>query len=264
MTPRQFLAIAGDELPARYRRALERYRYGPGVFKVDYALSGPVPWARAGVRAGSDGPPRRHARRDRGRRARRLAGPPSRAAVRPRRAAEPLRPDARARGEAHALGLLPRPERLDADGGNGGGDRGSDRAVRARLPRPRPRGDSVLDPAALEAHNPNYVGGDINGGSADLRQLFTRPVAAADPLPDADRRRLPLLVVDPARRRRPRHVRLPRRARRAPPLVGRRANSHGMRRPQPVTPRRRLPRGCRAPPRGALPRRPPSSRTRSA
>ena len=40
---------------------------------------------------------------------------------------------------------------------------------------------SVLDPAALEARNPNYVGGDINGGSADLRQLFARPVARPNP-----------------------------------------------------------------------------------
>ena len=44
LTPRQILAIAGDELPARYRRALGRFRYGPGVFKLDYALAGPVPW----------------------------------------------------------------------------------------------------------------------------------------------------------------------------------------------------------------------------
>ena len=52
---------------------------------------------------------------------------------------------------------------------------------------------NVLDPAALEARNPNYVGGDINGGSADLRQLFARPVARPSAVPDAARRRLPLL-----------------------------------------------------------------------
>ena len=44
VTPRQLLALAGDDLPPRYRHALERYRYGPGVVKVDYALAGPVPW----------------------------------------------------------------------------------------------------------------------------------------------------------------------------------------------------------------------------
>src|SRR4029079_4242926 len=44
VTPRQLLEIAGDRLPPRYQRALGRYRYGPGVFKVDWALDGPIPW----------------------------------------------------------------------------------------------------------------------------------------------------------------------------------------------------------------------------
>ena len=44
VTPRQLAAIAGDDLPSRYVRKLQRYRYGPGVFKVDWALDGPIPW----------------------------------------------------------------------------------------------------------------------------------------------------------------------------------------------------------------------------
>jgi phytoene dehydrogenase-like protein len=44
ITPRQFLKIAGSRLPDGYHRQLERYRYGPGVFKLDWALSGPIPW----------------------------------------------------------------------------------------------------------------------------------------------------------------------------------------------------------------------------
>ena len=44
VTPRQLLAIAGDKLPPIYRRKLEGYRYGPGVYKLDWALSGPIPW----------------------------------------------------------------------------------------------------------------------------------------------------------------------------------------------------------------------------
>ena len=44
VTPRQLLALAGDELPPRFRRRLQRWRYGPGVFKLDYALDGPIPW----------------------------------------------------------------------------------------------------------------------------------------------------------------------------------------------------------------------------
>ena len=54
VTPRQLLAIAGKALPAGYRRQLEKYRYGPGVFKVDWALSEPIPWqAEACQRAGT-------------------------------------------------------------------------------------------------------------------------------------------------------------------------------------------------------------------
>jgi phytoene dehydrogenase-like protein len=50
VTPRQLLAMAGDQLSASYKRQLERYRYGPGVFKVDYATSSPVPWRAAECR----------------------------------------------------------------------------------------------------------------------------------------------------------------------------------------------------------------------
>ncbi|MCB0021346.1 MAG: NAD(P)/FAD-dependent oxidoreductase, partial [Anaerolineales bacterium] len=44
VTPRQLLSLAGEALPAGYRRQLEKYRQGPGVFKVDWALSEPIPW----------------------------------------------------------------------------------------------------------------------------------------------------------------------------------------------------------------------------
>src|SRR5579863_7747926 len=44
VTPRQLVAMAGDKLPTGYRRRLEKFRYGPGVFKLDWALDGPIPW----------------------------------------------------------------------------------------------------------------------------------------------------------------------------------------------------------------------------
>ncbi|OWY61406.1 FAD-dependent oxidoreductase, partial [cyanobacterium TDX16] len=49
LTPRQVVALAGDRLPARYRRSLERFRYGPGVHKVDWTLDGPIPWTNEHV-----------------------------------------------------------------------------------------------------------------------------------------------------------------------------------------------------------------------
>ena len=110
LTPRQVLALAGDRLPARYRRGLERYRYGPGVFKLDWALDGPIPWtapecARAGTvhvggtfeeiaaseAAVNAGPPQRAALR--------AASPRPRSATpaAPRRASTPAGPTATSR-----------------------------------------------------------------------------------------------------------------------------------------------------------------------
>ncbi len=61
LTPRQVVAVAGERLPARYRRALERFRYGPGVWKVDWALDGAGSVDEPGGRGRGDRPPRRHA-----------------------------------------------------------------------------------------------------------------------------------------------------------------------------------------------------------
>ena len=69
----------------------------------------------------------------------------------------------------------------------------------------------TMNTAAMEAHDANYIGGDINGGVADLRQFVARPTLGLHPWRDPARRRLPVLEFDPARRRRPRHVRLARR-----------------------------------------------------
>ena len=96
VTPRQVLAMAGDRLPAGYRRQLEGFRYGPGVFKIDWALDGPIPWkdpatARAGtVHLGGTLP---RGRRVRGRR---RAWPARRQAVRPPRPADDRRSLSRA------------------------------------------------------------------------------------------------------------------------------------------------------------------------
>jgi phytoene dehydrogenase-like protein len=178
VTPRQLLALAGDRLGGRYRRALERYRYGPGVVKVDYALSGPVPWgapecARAAtVHVGGTLDEIAAAEAE-------VAG-----------GGHPLRPfvlvaqqslfdPSRAPDGSHTLWAythVPNGSAVDV----------TDR-IEAQLERFAPGfGErvlerSVLGPASLEARNPNYVGGDINGGSAELRQLFARPVARPVP-----------------------------------------------------------------------------------
>ena len=131
LTPRQVLAIAGDRLPARYRRraralSLRTWRVQDrlGARRADpvdgargCAARAPCIWAARSTRSPRPSRPSR-------------AGA-IRAPVRAARAAEPVRPDARAGGPAHGLGLLPRAERLDAR--HDRGNRGPDRALRARL-----------------------------------------------------------------------------------------------------------------------------------
>ena len=180
VTPRQFLALAGDEAPARYRKALEKYRYGPGVVKVDYALSGPLPWRAAECA--------RAATIHLGGTLEDIATAESAVANErlPERpyvlvAQQSLFDPTRAPEGKHTLWAythVPNGSTATAV---------AVAAIESQLERFAPGfrdlvlERSVLDPAALEARNPNYVGGDINGGSADLRQLFARPVARVNP-----------------------------------------------------------------------------------
>ena len=148
---------------------LDRFRYGPGVFKVDWALDGPIPWTADGVaRAGTV----------------HLGGTLDEVAASGVGVAAGRHPDApvRAAGPVPARGTRrarrpgkTRPGRTATSRRLGrrhdGPDRGPGRAVRAGLPRPDP-GPATRRPAALERYNANYVGGDITGGVATCRQLF--------------------------------------------------------------------------------------------
>ena len=215
VTPRQFLALAGDDVPSRYRRALEKYRYGPGVVKVDYALAGPVPWRAAELRARRDRAPRRHARRDRRCRGRgREAGGsrPAPTCSSPSRASST--PLVRPQGKHTLWAYTHVPNGSTLTDAAVDGDRGSARAVRARLPGSRPR------PERARARSAGGSQPELRRRRHQRRQRRPAPAVRApggpsEPVPDADRRRLSLLVVDASRRRRARHVRVPRRPRRA-------------------------------------------------
>ena len=178
VTPRQVLRIAGHRLPARYIRALRRYRYGPGVFKVDWALEGPVPWAaqecaRAGtVHLGGtlEEIVASEAAVWRGEEAERpfvLTAQPS------------LFDETRAPLGKHTLWAychVPHGSRVDMT-----------ERIEAQIERFAPGfrdlvvGRTSRGPAEIERANENYVGGDINGGVQDLRQLYTRPVVRLNP-----------------------------------------------------------------------------------
>ena len=147
------------------------------------------------------------------RRARHVARRAPRAAVRPDRAAEPVRSDARARGQAHRLCLLPRSARLDRR--HDRRDRAADRALRARASATASSPATRCTRPISQHDNPNYR------GRRDHRRR-RRPLPVLHPaghparsLLDPEPAPLHLLGGDAARRRRPRHVRLLRGAERA-------------------------------------------------
>lgn len=173
LTPKQLLKIAGHRFPASYRIALERYRYGPGVFKMDFALSASIPWqAKDCLRAGTvhvGGTLEEIARSER-------AVWDNEYSQRPYVlvAQQSLFDCSRAPAGKHtawAYCHVPHGSTVDM----------TDRIV-AQIERFAPGfRDCILatgtrSAAAMEQYNPNYVGGDINGGVQDFLQLFTRPV----------------------------------------------------------------------------------------
>lgn len=178
VTPRQLLRIAGHKLPPSFRARLQRHRYGPGVFKLDYALAQPIPWSapacrRAGtVHVGGDWGEVCAAEEAvaQGRPAERpfvLVAQPS--LFDPTRA-----PAGRHIGWAYCH--VPNGATVDMTD-----------AVERQIERFAPGfRDGILARHRLRATemeeiNPNLVGGDINGGAADLWQLIARPVFSRRP-----------------------------------------------------------------------------------
>jgi phytoene dehydrogenase-like protein len=172
VTPRQLLAIAGGRLSPAYRRQLERYRYGMGVFKLDWALSGPIPWkAPVCARAATV----------------HVGGTIEEIAVSERApwnglhaerpfvilAQQSLFDSTRAPAGKHtawAYCHVPNGSTVDMTG-----------RIESQIERFAPGfrdcilARSIMPPAALERHNANLVGGDLNGGAQDLQQLVLRP-----------------------------------------------------------------------------------------
>jgi len=178
VTPHQLLAIAGERLAARHRRALARFRYGPATYKMDFALSGPIPWrASECTRAGTV-----HV----GGTLEEIAS--SESAVwrdeHPERpylivAQQSLFDASRAPAGMHTAWVychVPSGSRVDMAP-----------RVEAQLERFAPGfrervlARAVMAPADLERHDENYVGGAIGGGVQDLAQLFARPRLSWNP-----------------------------------------------------------------------------------
>ncbi len=183
LTPKQVLALAGDRLRrhrggGRYVRGLRQFRYGPGVFKLDLALDGPIPWRDPEVgRAATV----------------HLGGTLEEIAAAEAAVAQGRVPD-------RPFVLLAQPTVIDPSRAPPGRHtvwaychvpNGSPADMTGRILeqiercapgfRDRILAVAALSPAELERYDPNYVGGDIAGGRADLGQFFTRPVARLDP-----------------------------------------------------------------------------------
>ena len=178
VTPRQLIRMAGARLSRVYRWRLTRYRYGPGVFKMDWALNAPVPWrARECRRAGT------------------LHLGSSLAEI-----AASERASWEGRDCERPYVLVTQPSLFDPTRAPEGKHtlwaychvpNGSTVDMRERIERQIERyapgfRDCIeeahaMSPADLERRNANLVGGDIAGGAADLAQLYTRPVASFTP-----------------------------------------------------------------------------------
>ncbi|WP_109210727.1 MULTISPECIES: NAD(P)/FAD-dependent oxidoreductase [Microbacterium] len=178
VTPKALVRIAGDAMPSRYRRRLQRFRYGDGVAKVDFALSEPVPWTHPELR-----------------RAGTVHVGGTRAEV-----ADAENQVNRGRLPERPYVLVSQPSLFDATRAPAGrhtlwtythvpAGSAVDRreAVTRQIERFAPGfRDTILATSSrtareVERHNPNYPGGDIAAGAPSFWQLFSRPVLSPDP-----------------------------------------------------------------------------------
>ncbi|GAP09489.1 phytoene dehydrogenase [Bellilinea caldifistulae] len=178
LTPREVLRIVGDRLPAHYRQSLSRYRYGPGIFKVDWALDAPIPWkadnARRALTIHLGGTFEEIAHAERAVWNGKSPAPPFVILVQP----TPFDPHRAPPGKhiAWAYAHVPHGSREDYLA-----------AIEDQIERFAPGFQArilarhTFTASDMQAYNPNYVGGDINSGAQTLTQLFTRPVFSLNP-----------------------------------------------------------------------------------
>jgi phytoene dehydrogenase-like protein len=178
VSPQQLLHIAGENLSPGYRSALQRYRYGPGIFKVDWALSGPVPWkSEECKRAGTVHLGGTIDEIARGEQQTWNDQTPEKPLV--LFAQQSLFDSTRAPEGKHtgwAYCHVPHGSTVDMT-----------ETIERQIERFAPGfrdlilARHTINTAQLEDHNPNMIGGDINGGVQDIWQLFTRPMLRLNP-----------------------------------------------------------------------------------
>jgi phytoene dehydrogenase-like protein len=178
VSPRQLLDIAGEKLSPRFRRQAKRFRYGPGTFKVDWALSEPIPWTAPEVsRAGTVhvvGTLAEAAASEASVNASRQSDKPF-VLLAQQSIFDPSRAP---KGQHTAWGYCHVPSGSTVD---------MTEAIENQIERFAPGFRDVvlakhtIGPSELQEYNPNYIGGDIGSGVVDLRQSFTRPSTRWNP-----------------------------------------------------------------------------------
>ena len=173
VSPRELVRISRGRLPERYRRRLLAYRHGPGAFKVDWALDGPIPWRAAECLRGGTvhlgATLEEIAASEWGAWSSRPAGKPFVLLAQTSLFDETRAPPGK--HTAWAYCHVPNGSSVDMA-----------ERIEAQVERFAPGfrdlilARHTMGPAKLEAHDRNLVGGDLNGGAMDLGQLFFRPV----------------------------------------------------------------------------------------
>ncbi|HKQ51529.1 MAG TPA: NAD(P)/FAD-dependent oxidoreductase [Pyrinomonadaceae bacterium] len=185
LTPRQVVQIAGDELPQGYRKKLSRFRYGPGVFKIDWSLDGPIPWKAEGCRRAAtvhlgctiEEITASEAAMWNGEHAER----PFVLMAQQSLFDETRAPEGKHTGWAYCH--VPHGSEVDMT-------ERIERQVERFAPgfRDLIRARHTINSVQLEQHNANMIGGDIGGGANDLRQFLARPVIRYDPYSTPNKR----------------------------------------------------------------------------
>jgi len=185
VTPRQLANIASDDLPPRYVRKLRRFQYGPGAFKVDWALDGPIPWKAAEcarsatVHVGGTLEEIAHNEYEvfHGRTTERPF-----VLVAQQSMFDPTRAPA---GQHTGWAYCHVPQGSTEDM-----TERIERQIERFAPgfRDRILGRHTINTAQYEEHNPNMVGGDIAGGANTMRQFLARPFPSLDPYATPNRR----------------------------------------------------------------------------
>ena len=177
-TPAQVLDIAGDNIPNSYAKKLEDYRYGAGIFKLDLALDGPIPWSdprcaeAATIHLGGTFEEIAESEElvEKGKH-------PDKPYV--LLAQQSLFDDTRAPKGKHTVWAYCHVPN--------GSTKDMTEPILNQIERFAPGfqdliiGQHSMNTKAMESYNANYIGGDINGGAQDLGQLFTRPVKMFSP-----------------------------------------------------------------------------------